>query len=104
MKRLGMIGLIGILLCGCDDAAKQDDGTRNFAERSGLRESLRLKNERLPISLKSVQDCRDRVRTATSPNELAIAEDDLREARKELERLETAIEQDTRRIKELQGK
>jgi len=105
MKRLGTIGLIGILLCGCDDSEKkQHDQVNNFAERCGIRETLRFNRERLPIYRDIVETCRGRVRRAESPNDLALAEDDLREARKELERIEKEIEDGSRKLRELSSK
>lgn len=107
MKTMGLIGMMALMLCGCDDQEqkhKDQAFIHDTAEIAGLRESIRFNNESLSIAFKHVEACRNQVRNASAPNELAIAEDDLREARKELDRIQSDIEKAEERIRQLSDK
>lgn len=96
MKTLGLIGLMGLTLCGCDDREQsliRNEAIREIAENMGKAEEERFLKDSLALELRNVEIKRAAVAHATDDRELALAEDSLREARREVRKIEGKLEE-----------
>jgi hypothetical protein len=86
--------LLAALLTGCGEKESliRKEAAAEIAENMGKAEAERFWQEGLRIQLKHVENCRRQVATAADTRQLALAEDALREARRELRKIEREIE------------
>jgi ribosomal protein L19E len=86
--------LLAALLTGCGEKESliRKEAVAEIAEAAGNAEAERFLEEGLRIQLKQVETCRRQVATATDARALALAEDALAEARRELRKIERELE------------
>ena len=86
--------LLAALLTGCGEKESliRKEAIAETAENAGKAEAERFWLEGLRIQLKHVENCRETVARATDARQLALAEDSLREARRELRKIERELE------------
>ena len=104
MKPMRLMGIMVAMLCSCESAkekAAKEQKLHDMAESAGLVTTMNLARMQRKSAIHAVESSREQVAAASTPNALALAQDDLREARKELGRLDAEIEHARRRLDEI---
>jgi hypothetical protein len=95
MKTNLMIFLLVAMLPGCrenQESLIREEAIREIAENSGKAEAERFLNDSLTLAQVQVERYRLAVSRAADARALALAEDDLREARREVSKIETELQ------------
>lgn len=94
MKSIGLMGIMGLLICGCNksDVKIRDAAVKEIAENMGKAESERFYNESLEIALEHASNCRKVLENAVGQAEVALAAEDLRMANEDIRKIQRDIE------------
>lgn len=89
-----LLGSIGMMMVSCEkqQAMIRPEAGKEIAENVGKAEAERFLTDSLNLALAEVARCRRKVETAETANELALAQDDLNEARREVAKVEADLE------------
>lgn len=96
MKTIGLIGLMGLILAGCEKTAEpliRKEAHKEIAENAGKAERERILTADLEFEMKMLRDCKEAVARARTPNDLVLAEDELRECRRRIAKIERGLEE-----------